>query len=330
MKQNPCISVIVPVYNVAPYLSRCVDSILAQTWKTLEIILVDDGSRDDSGRICDEYAKKDGRIQVIHKENGGLSSARNAGLDVATGAYVGFVDSDDWIEPDTYETMLRLMQTYDAQMSCAGRYDVAEETLTKSVGLCPEKEACISGEELAGKIFLWDHCDSSACDKLYCRELFEGIRYPEGRVCEDVPVTYRVALKAKRVVMCDKPLYNYFHRCGSISLGAAITEKTFHYSENTAGIYQDIQENYPNLLPQAKYLRVRSLYHILVMLSQMDKETRKQYANVYRKLRRELSKHWRFLLTCPWLSTQERITDILLVLGLYRILRPLFHRNTLE
>ena len=109
MEQKPLISVIVPVYNVAAWLPRCVDSILAQTYENLEILLVDDGSTDGSGNICEEYAKKDTRIRVLHKENGGLSSARNAGLDAAAGAYIGFVDSDDWIAPEMYAELRRTL-----------------------------------------------------------------------------------------------------------------------------------------------------------------------------------------------------------------------------
>ena len=326
MEQKPLISVIVPVYNVAAYLPRCIDSILAQTYANLEILLVDDGSTDDSGFICDEYAKKDTRIRVLHKENGGLSSARNAGLDAAAGQYIGFVDSDDWIEPEMYSQMLALMEKNDAQMVCAGRYDVDSETGEKTVGLCPDREELVSGETLAGRIFLWDHCDSSACDKLCRRELFDGIRYPEGKTSEDIPVTYRLALKAQRVVLCDKPFYNYFHRSGSISKGAGITEKTFHYSQHTAGILEDIRKNHPNIAPQAEFLRVHSLYHILLRLDHASPDIRRAYDGEYRSARRELSKHWIFILTCPWLSCQQRATDILLILNLYHLLRPLFHR----
>ena len=123
---QPLISIIVPVYKVEPYLRRCVDSILNQTYRNLEVILVDDGSPDNCGSICDAYAKQDSRVKVIHKENGGLSSARNAGLDVMSGAYVGFVDSDDWIEPHMYESLLKLMEKFDAQMALGG---VADEML---------------------------------------------------------------------------------------------------------------------------------------------------------------------------------------------------------
>ncbi|MDO5544819.1 MAG: glycosyltransferase [Eubacteriales bacterium] len=326
MEQTPLISVIVPVYNVSAWLPRCVDSILAQTYKNLEILLVDDGSTDDSGRICEEYAKKDTRIRVLHKKNGGLSSARNAGLDVAAGQYIGFVDSDDWIEPEMYAVMLALMEQYDAQIVCAGRCDVDEATGDKTLGLCPEREEQTDGETLTGRIFLWDHCDSSACDKLYRRELFEGIRYPEGKTSEDIPVTYRLALKAQRAILCEKPFYNYFHRSGSISKGAGITEKTFHYSQHTAVILEDIRKNHPKIAPQAEFLRVHSLYHILLRLDHASSDIRRAYDGEYRFARRELARHWKFILTCPWLTRQQRVTDILLILNLYHLLRPVFHR----
>ena len=120
MNQNPRISVIVPVYNVEQYLPRCVESILAQTYENLEILLVDDGTKDNSGAICDAYARQDARVKAIHKKNGGLSSARNAGIDAATGEYLSFVDSDDWIEPDMYEKMMALMEKYGVRLVCAG------------------------------------------------------------------------------------------------------------------------------------------------------------------------------------------------------------------
>lgn len=326
MEQTPLISVIVPVYNVAAYLSRCVESIRAQSYENLEILLVDDGSNDDSGRICEEYAEKDARIRVIHKENGGLSSARNVGLDVSSGQYIGFVDSDDWIEPEMYTEMLLMMKKQEAHLVCAGRYDVDGGTGEKTVGLCPQRLECVSGEELAGRIFLWDHCDSSACDKLYHRELFDGIRYPEGKTCEDVPVTYRLALKARCAVLCDRPFYNYYHRSGSISKGAGITEKTFHYSQHTALILEDIRKNHPKIAPQAEFLRVHSLYHILLRLDHAAPDIRKTYRGEYRKARAELAKHWKFILTCPWLTKQQRVTDLLLIANLYHLLRPMFHK----
>lgn len=326
MDREKLISVIVPVYNVEEYLPRCVDSILAQTYKHLEVILVDDGAKDSSGAICDEYAAKDPRIKVIHKENGGLSSARNAGIEASSGEYLAFVDSDDWIEADAYGHMLDRMEKYDAKLVCAGRYDVNGRTGERTLGLCPKKEESITAEEMVGRIFLWDGCDSSACDKLYHRSLFETFRYPEGKVCEDVPITYRIVLKAQRVVLCDKPIYNYYHRPGSISTQKQITEKTFHFSQHTAVIYPDIRENHPSIEPQAAYLRVRSLSHILLLLDQADREVREQFSQQYLAARRDLRKYTGFILKSPYFGLKERITDLLLILGLYRLLRPIFHR----
>ena len=208
MNQNPRISVIVPVYNVEQYLPRCVESILAQTYENLEILLVDDGTKDNSGAICDAYARQDARVKAIHKKNGGLSSARNAGIDAATGEYLSFVDSDDWIEPDMYEKMMALMEKYSVRLVCAGRWDVSSETGEKTLGLCPPKEEVISGEELVRRIFHWENIDSAAWDKLYHRSLFASARYPLGVICEDVPTTYRIALDAGQAAMLPCPVYN--------------------------------------------------------------------------------------------------------------------------
>jgi len=320
------ISVIVPVYKVEPYLRKCLDSIVGQTYSNLEIILVDDGSPDNCGAICDEYAAKDDRVIVLHQENAGVSAARNAGLNVSTGDYISFVDSDDWIEPEMYGHMLSLMDKHSAKLVCAGRYDVSEKTGKRTVGLCPKEEEAVTAEEMVGRIFLWDGCDSSACDKLYHRSLLEGFRYPEGKVCEDVPVTYQIVLKAGRAVFCDKPFYNYYHRAGSISMEKTITDKTFHFSRHTAKIYPYIRDNHPAIEPQAAYLRVRSLSHILLLLDQAKKQTRQQFAGECRKARKELRKFTGFVLKSRYFGKKERITDLLLILNLYRLLRPIFHR----
>lgn len=326
MDREKKISVIVPVYNVEALLPRCVDSVLSQQGVALEVILVDDGSPDGSGKICDAYREKDPRVRVIHKENGGLSSARNAGIDAATGEYLAFVDSDDWIEPDTYRNMLELTEKYRAKLVCAGRYDVNGRTGEKRLGLCPKKEEVISSEEMVGRIFLWDGCDSSACDKLYHRSLFETFRYPLGKLSEDVAVTYRIVLQAQRVVMYPRPVYNYCHRPNSITTEKRISEKTFHFSQHTEEIYAYIREYHPVILPQAGYLRVRSLAHILLLLEQSPAQVRKEFASRYLHARKELRKFTGFILTGPYFGKKERITNLLLILGMYRLLRPIFHR----
>ena len=326
MENTPLFSVIVPVYNVENFLPRCVDSILAQNVDSMEIILVDDGSRDSSGTICDEYARKDSRIRVVHKENGGLSSARNTGLDICRGEYIAFVDSDDWIEPDAYENMLKTARELDVKMVCGGRYDVSSKTGEKKLGLCPPKTEKISSEELVGRIFTWDNCDSSACDKLYHRSLLEGWRFPMGKVCEDVPVMYRIVLQTDYVAVYGHPVYNYFHRHGSITT-AAVSDKTFHFLEHTEVIYPYIRQNHPAIANQARYLRVRSLAYSCLILDASDAASREKYKDLYADCCAQLRSHFGFLLTSPLFAPKERATNLLLAVGLYRPLRAIRHRG---
>ena len=326
MENTPLFSVIVPIYNVENFLPRCVDSILAQNVDGMEIILVNDGSRDSSGTICDEYARKDPRIRVVHKENGGLSSARNAGLDICRGEYIAFVDSDDWIEPEAYKNMLKTARELDVKLVCGGRYDVSSKTGEKKLGLCPPKTEKISAEELVGRIFTWDNCDSSACDKLYHRSLLEGWRFPMGKVCEDVPVMYRIILQTDYVAVYGHPVYNYFHRHGSITT-AAVSDKTFHFLEHTEVIYPYIRQHHPAITNQARYLRVRALAYSCLILDASDGASREKYKNLYTNCCALLRSHFGFLLTSPLFAPKERATNLLLAVGLYRPLRAIRHRG---
>ena len=326
MQQDILVSVIVPVYNVEAYLGRCVDSILAQTYCNLEVILVDDGTKDNCDRICDDYAAGDPRIRVIHKENGGLSSARNAGIDIARGEYLVFVDSDDWIEPDAVESLLSAALAHQVELVVGGRFDVKAKTGEKRKGLCPPRLEVISGEMLVRRIFRWDNCDSSACDKLFHRRLFREIRFPLGVVCEDVPVMYKIVLDAGRAVMLDKPVYNYYHRSGSITY-TGISEKNFHFSEHTAVIYPYILEHYPQLQQEARYLRVRSLVYAVQSVDLASAQDHRKFAQRCREERRALRKQAGFVLACPFFGRKEKATDLLLAFGLYRWMRRLFRKR---
>lgn len=320
----PLISVIVPVYKVEPYLRKCVDSILAQTYENLEIILVDDGSPDSCGAICDEYASREARIRVIHKENGGLSSARNAGLEVARGEYIGFVDSDDWLEPQTYQWLLEMAVKEQLPMVCAGRYDCDSRTEGRKVGLCPPKREVISGQELTKRIFLWDNVDSAAWDKLYDRSLFQKIRYPLGVVSEDLPVTYRLALAAGRVGMLDKPVYNYLHRPGSITT-SSFSPRTLQPSDNTAKVLAHIREEFPDLLPYATYFHLRHLGYVCLTMEIAGRKVMREYKAAYRGKRKQLRQLLPFILTSPLIKKQERLTWVTICLGCYGALRRVYH-----
>lgn len=215
--ENEVISVIVPVYNMEQYLERCVCSILCQTYQKLEIILVDDGSTDASPKMCDAFAERDERIKVVHKENGGLSDARNAGLLAASGAYIGYVDSDDWIEPDMYEKMYRACVENDAQV-CICRYfsEYADRTLDGASGACVP----LTREALL-RIYIGGHAQyviyNSVWSKLFRRSLVEDMEFPKGRNSEDIVYTTKAFCRLERAVYLDECLYHYvLDREGSI------------------------------------------------------------------------------------------------------------------
>jgi len=208
-KINDLISVIVPVYNVEKYLSQCINSILNQTIKSLEIILVDDGSLDNSGKICDEFSKKDDRIVVIHKENNGLSSARNAGLKIATGSYIGFVDSDDWLDENMYESLLKLIKDTNSDISCCKFFKTAngEEKIPPI-----NSEVIESFNNIEGlNNFYTDLYTQTvvAWNKLYNRKLFDNIIYPIGKIHEDEGTTYKLFYKANKITYTNRPFYYY-------------------------------------------------------------------------------------------------------------------------
>jgi len=208
------VSVIIPVYKVEDYLEKCVDSVLNQTMKELEIILVDDGSPDDCGKICDAYSEKDSRVRVIHQENRGLSAARNAGIDFATCEYVGFVDSDDWIEPDMYEFLYRNITVNNADIATCGICG-----RTKTDGASEKNSGCklVTVDEAMPFILRPSEVDITAWNKLYRKSLFSKLRFPEGKVYEDVYLIPRVFGRAKTVALSTVPKYHYYRRAGSIT-----------------------------------------------------------------------------------------------------------------
>ncbi len=221
MRCGVLITVIVPIYKVEKYIRKCIDSILGQTYANLEIFLVDDGSPDNCGIICDEYAQRDERIIVIHKENGGLSSARNVAIDVAKGQYIMFVDSDDWVEPNFCEKSLEIALKMKVDIVAFGFENVFldKKCDTKRVEKRFTKNARIldSSEAIRHLILRDDIILNFAWNKIYKRGLFEGIRYPQGFYFEDNAVTYKLINKARIIYVSDAVLYNYVIRKDSIS-----------------------------------------------------------------------------------------------------------------
>ena len=209
------ISVIVPIYKVEAYLNKCVESIVAQTYANLEIILVDDGSPDTCPQMCDAWAAKDSRIKVVHKENGGLSDARNAGLAVATGEYVSFIDSDDWIEPDFMQTLLDAMDCTGADISdCATRL-VDEDGNSLSIRGVGQDETLGTIDALV-RLVKEDRIFQTVWNKLYRRSVIGDILFEKGKYNEDDYFTYQVFDRARKIAIVSKPMYNYLQRGGSI------------------------------------------------------------------------------------------------------------------
>ncbi len=217
MEKNK-ISVIVPIYNVENYLNRCVDSILNSTYKNLEIILVDDGSTDNCSKICDDYLKKDSRIQVVHKKNGGLSDARNKGLDLATGEYISFIDSDDCINKNMLSYLMKILLKNSCDIAVCD-FSIFYDKFPNDVMLLNDSDDYkILSSKKALSLLLYgseSHGDY-AWNKLYKKKLFDDIRYPVGKKMEDIGTTYKLYYKADRIVISNKKLYYYFQRNDSI------------------------------------------------------------------------------------------------------------------
>ena len=197
-KMEELVSVIVPIYKVEPYLKKCVDSIRNQTYKNLEIILVDDGSPDECPKMCDDFAKEDNRIKVIHRKNGGLSAARNSGLEIATGKYIGFVDSDDYIHSKMYEILVGRLEEKSADLAVCRVQDVFEIGEEEALSTEEKVETMTNVEALKSIYGNWGTDMVVAWNKLYKRELFEELRYNEGKVHEDEFMIHKVLYNVKK------------------------------------------------------------------------------------------------------------------------------------
>lgn len=213
-KFSPLVSVIIPVYNVAPYLREALDSVVQQTYSNLEILIVDDGSTDGSGEICEEY-RSDDRVQIIHQENQGLSAARNRGLDRAAGEYIAFLDSDDAWRPDFIEKMLEAMENTDITVC---RYEVHQlrlDSMWKKIE--PTAAKGFYGREEALWALANGMINVSVWNKLYRRDLWKETRFPEGHNYEDIETTYRIFGMCSNICFLDQPLYMHRRRPGSIT-----------------------------------------------------------------------------------------------------------------
>lgn len=283
---NPLISVIVPIYNVEKYLARCVDSIINQTYKNLEIILVDDGSPDRCPQMCDDYAKKDSRIKVVHKNNGGLSDARNAGMVVATGEYISFIDSDDYVSDDFFECLLDVMNKENSDIAeCSvvkfyedNRFDEFSDDLSVKTYDTQDAMSALIAENPFHQ-HVWN--------KLYKTELVKDIPYAVGKLNEDEFWTYRVFGRANKVARINKTMYYYFQRSSSI-MGVGYNIRRLDALEGKANRQKYIENNFPDLSTQAKidlYGSCMFAYQsVLKFMSGADKKKALELIRKYRKM----------------------------------------------
>lgn len=284
---KPLISIVVPVYRVQEYLSRCVESLQRQTYSELEIILVDDGSPDRCGEMCDLFAAQDNRIRAIHQTNRGLSAARNAGTMEAKGEYITFVDSDDWVHPEYVERLWRVIQRTGADLAvCADQKVSAEQDAGVAAGLT-DCFSCLSREDALAEMLYQGRIETNAWGKLYLTRHAKECLYPEGRLFEDLATTYRFFALAEKVAVCDAVLYYYWQRPDSI-MARKFEPSRFDELVSADEMYRFIQTRFPKQEPAACCRRFSCYCQVLLMLP--EEET-------YRKRRSEI---WTVLKSSRW------------------------------
>ncbi len=283
------LSLIVPIFNIEDFLPRCLDSVLAQTYRDLEIILVNDGSTDGSGRICDLYAEKDARIKVIHKENGGVSSARNIGLGLAKGDYIGFVDGDDLLDEKMCELLVKNIEEYDCDIACCQLRVV--ETNGKMKSLFGQESRCFKKEDIIKNYFFDDFTKEmmySQCNKIFKAKLLDGLRYKEFAYGEDILFVFEALARSKKIHYDDYVGYYYMHRETS-AMRAYFSEKRLDYIAAIRIIEKMCEENFRFAYDEAR----RWVYqHVLVTCRNMVENGLKENSALKKEKKYLKSNSW--------------------------------------
>ena len=306
--EEPLISVIVPVYKVEAYLRRCLDSIVNQTYRNLEIILVDDGSPDRSGAICDAYAKRDRRIRVIHKVNGGVSSARNAGLEAASGEYIGWVDSDDWIENDMFEYLKNLAVTCQADVAQCGRYWENGAFVAKEYGSLHGPQTIDLLSEITPS--MWNGIANEVWCKLFKSDVIENLRFREDfSVGEDIDFVLHVLRKAERLALGSEAKYHYCQRPESLYNAGGSLDILLRCRETFLNLEREFEQEKDYL----QFLKSGSIKNDFMICSRivtngLNRDYRNTIMSVRNELRKELS-----LRNTGFFSLKEQIKWTLIV-----------------
>lgn len=314
------ISVIVPVYNVINYLQKCIDSILTQSYKNLEIILIDDGSTDGSEKLCDVIANSDSRIRLIHKKNSGQSDSRNIALNIATGKYLTFIDSDDLFVPDILLRCVQKFNETNADVVCFGYCDDNLETGVKHYVI--DGGFSVTGIEAARRMFCCDALDSNLWGKVYLRDKFNPYRLPSGKIYEDVIVTYKVLLDCETVVHIGECGYIHTSRTDSTT-GSAYKEADWAYIEHTRMVVEDIKTRAPALENYALVFYRNAIKSLMYKLAYGHGNITKAH---YHELKSEFSRNYKAILhDCT--NKRDKLKLKLLKMKLLPIYYKIFKRN---
>lgn len=308
---NGLVTIIIPIYKVEKYLPKCIDSVIEQTYKNLEIILVDDGSPDNCPKICDEYAKKDNRIKVIHKENGGLSDARNVAIKEANGEFIFLLDSDDTITNDAIEYMYNLAKKENAEMVSA-QYNSVYEGINNNLEPNSDNNYLkIYNAKEALEAMLYDsYISNMGCNKLYKKYLFNDIEFPIGKLYEDLGTTYKLISKCNKIVITSKRTYNYL-----LNRNGSIMNKKFGPNRMQALIFIEeildfIQKNYKDIENAAKARLYSECIAIFVQIP-----NNKEYVNENNKVKYYLKKYRKDILFDKKINKKQKIMCIVAILG---------------
>lgn len=302
--EKPLISVIVPIYNVELYLRQCLDSIIGQTYQNLEIILVDDGSPDNCGDICDVYARSDSRIKVIHKENGGVAEARNAGLAASAGQYIGWVDPDDWIEPDMFEYLLNSAKQHSSDITVCGR----AEQYPQSVKVKAWKEPEFLNTEQALRLLLINQqMGSYLWDKLWKRTLFDGIKFPTGRTFEDISVIHKLFERAEKILCLPAVKYNYRQRKDGIVGAQKLNARIDRYIADKQR-YDDMIADWPQFAGLLEAQCMEAALNVWNSYFYSTRRQRKEYAGTLQEISDFSRKHYKSALNHMDLGITGKLT----------------------
>lgn len=284
--ENSLVSVIIPVYNVEKYLKRCIDSVLNQSYKNLEIIIIDDGSKDKSSEICDNYKIKDKRVFVVNTKNKGLSEARNKGIEISKGEYISFIDSDDWVESTYIEKLMDLLLEYKVDISICDFKKVYNEKIENKNYNYNEKIETYTNKEALDELFKSDAPKFGVSwGKIYKRYLFDNIRFPKGRYHEDDFTTYKLFDKSTKIVSTNEKLIYYFQRKDSIMGTSYKLDKRL----DVVQAFNEQREYFheKNYIKLKKLATVRLFYAYFDIPEEINKSLREEYMKIYQELPRE-------------------------------------------